>query len=61
MFIQTTNRAIEMSKGTMKPTFDEFCKSLINKRKRLIYSSQLTPNKSLMAHNNKNPKKSCST
>ena len=56
-FIQTRNRSIEMSKGTTKPSFDEFCKGLINEKERLIASSQLTPNKSLMAHNNKNPKK----
>lgn len=58
MFIQTRNRSNEMSKGTTKPTFDEFFKGLINEKERLIDSNQLTPNKSLMAHNNKNPKKS---
>ena len=59
MFIQNRNRAIEMSKGITKPTFDEFCKGLINEQERLIVSSQLTPNKDLMPHNNNNnPKKS---
>ena len=57
MFIQTRNKAIEMSEGTTKSTFDEFCKGLINEQEMLISSSQLTPNKVLMAHNNKNPKK----
>ena len=46
-----------MSKGTIKLYFDEFCKGLIIKQEILISSSQLTPDKSLMAHNNKNPKK----
>ena len=41
MFIQTTNRAIEMSKGTMKPNFEYFCKGLICEKDRLIYSRQL--------------------
>ena len=30
MFIQTRNRALELSQSTMKPTFDDFCKGLIN-------------------------------
>ena len=46
-----------MCKGTTKPTFDEFFKGLINEKERLIASSQLTPNKALMTHINKNPKK----
>jgi len=64
MFIQTTNRVIEMSKGTMKPTFEYFCKGLISEKDRLIYSRQLFKSKTLMTHNknnlnsffNKNPK-----
>jgi hypothetical protein len=42
MFIQTRNRAIEMSKGSMKPSFEYFCKGLINEQERLIASGQLT-------------------
>ena len=30
MFIQTRNRALELSQSTTKPTFDDFCKGLIN-------------------------------
>lgn len=45
---------IEMSQGFMNPSFDYFCKVLINEQDRLIASGQLTNNKSLMAHNNKN-------
>ena len=57
MFIETRNKSIEMSKGTTKPTLDEFCKGLIDEQEKLISSSQLTPNKSLITHNNKNLKK----
>ena len=55
MFIQTTNRAIEMSKGTMRPTFEYFCKGLICEKYILIYSHQLFKSKALMKHNKKNP------
>ena len=55
MFIQTTNRVIEMSKGTMKPNFEYFCKVLISDKDRLIYSHQLFKSKALMKHNKKNP------
>ena len=48
----------------MKPTFDAFCKGLINEQERLIVLGQLSPNKSLIAHNPKksfnNAKGSCS-
>ena len=52
MFIQTRNRAIEMSKGTTQPTFGELCKELINVQVRSIVSGQSTPNKALLTHNN---------
>ena len=32
MFIQTRNRALELSQSTTKPTFDNFCKGLINEK-----------------------------
>ena len=32
MFIQTRNRALELSQSTTKPTFDAFCKGLINEK-----------------------------
>jgi hypothetical protein len=38
MFIQTRNRGIKMSKGTIKPNFDEFCKGPINEQEGLIAS-----------------------
>jgi hypothetical protein len=57
MFIQTRNREIEKSQGSMKPSFEDFCKGLINEQERLIVSGQLTPNKALMAHNIKNHNK----
>jgi hypothetical protein len=57
MFIQTRNIAIEMSKGTTKPNFDEFCKDLINEQERLIALGQLTSHKPVMTYNNKNSKK----
>ena len=40
MFIQTRNRALEFSQSTIKQTFDDFCKGLINEQKRLIVSRQ---------------------
>ena len=55
MFIQTTNRVIEMSKGAMKPTFEYFCKGLISEKDRLIYSCQLFKSKALITHNKNNP------
>ena len=55
MLIQTRNNAIEMYKGIMKPTFEEFCKGLINEQDRLIASSQLLNSKALMAHSKNNP------
>jgi hypothetical protein len=57
MFIQTRHRAIEMSKGSMTPSFEYFCKGLINEQEMLIASRQLTYNKALMTHNKKNPNK----
>lgn len=66
MFIQTSNRALELSQSTMKPTFDDFYKRLINEQERLISSRQVSPNKALMAHNKtlkksfNNAKGSCS-
>ena len=57
MFIQTRNRALELSQSTTKKTFDDFCKGLINEQEWLIVSGQLTPNKALTALN-KNHKKS---
>ena len=64
MFIQTRNRALELSQSTMKPTFDYFCKGFVNEQERLIVLGQLSPNKSLIAHNPKksfnNEKGSCS-
>jgi len=51
MFIQTRNRALELSQSTTKQTFDDFCKGLINEQERLIVSGQLTPNKALTAPN----------
>ena len=53
MFIQTRNRALELSQSTMKPNFDVFCKGLINEQERLIVSGQLSPNKALIALNHK--------
>ena len=55
IFIQGTNRVIEMSKGTLKPTFEDFCKGLINEKDRLIDSAQLSNNKAIMAYNKNNP------
>ena len=55
MFIRTTNRVIEMSKGTMKPTFVYFCKGLISETYRLIYSRQIFKSKALITHNKNNP------
>ena len=54
MFIQTRNRALELSQSTRKPSFDAFCKGLINEKERLIVSKQLSPNKSLIAYNPNN-------
>ena len=51
MFIQTRNRAIELSQITMKQTFDDFCKGFINEQETLIVSRQLTPHKALAALN----------
>lgn len=45
MFIQTKNRAIQMSKESMTPSYEDFCKGLTNGQERLIASEQLTPNK----------------
>lgn len=59
IFIQTRNRAIEMSKWTITTTFEEFCRGLINEQDRLISNGQFSSNQTLMAHNmtyNKNPK-----
>ena len=60
MFIQTRNRAIEMSKWTITNTFEEFCQGLINEQDRLISTGQLSFNQALMTHNkgnyNKNSK-----
>ena len=64
MFIQTRNRALEMSKGTATNTFEDFCLGLIfNEQDRLLSSGQFSSNQALMAHNNrysmnarKNPK-----
>ena len=56
MFIKTRNTALELSQSTMKPTFDDFCKGLVNEKERLIISRQISLNKALMTHN-KNPKK----
>ena len=53
MFIQTRNRALELSQSNTKATFDAFCKGLINEKERLIVSRQLSPNKALIAHNPK--------
>ena len=36
MFIQTRNRALELSQSTTKQNFDDFCKGLINEQERLI-------------------------
>ena len=36
MFIQTRNRALEMSKGATTNTFEDFCLGLINEQDRLI-------------------------
>ena len=33
MFIQTRNRALELSQNITKQTFDDFCKGLINEKK----------------------------
>ena len=44
-----------MSKGTMKPNFEYFCKVLISEKDRLIYSHQLFKSKALMKHNKNNP------
>ena len=57
MFIQTRNRALELSQSTTKQTFDDFCKGLIDEQERLIFLGQLTPNKALTALN-KHHKKS---
>ena len=54
MFIDTRNKAIEMSKETMKPTFEIFCKGLTNEKDRLIASPQLSNSKALMTHSKKN-------
>lgn len=56
MFIQTRNGVLELSQSTAKPTFDDFCKGLINEQERLIASGQVSPSKAIMEHN-KNPKK----
>eukprot|EP00253_Pinus_taeda_P001586 PITA_01586 len=53
MFIQTRNRALELSQSTMEPTFDGLCKGLINEQERLITLGQVSPNKAPMAHNKK--------
>ena len=42
-----------MSRGIHKPSFECFCKSLINEQDRLIASGQLSNNKSLMGHSKK--------
>jgi hypothetical protein len=57
MFIQTRNRAIEMSKGTLKPNFEDFCKGLICEQDRLLSSSQIVVGKAHLAHGKKNPYK----
>ena len=57
MFIQTRNRAIKMSKGTHTPSFDDFCKGLINEQDKLIPSGQLCNNKALVARSKRNPNK----
>ncbi len=57
MFIHIRNTALEMSQSTMKPNIDDFCKGLINEQKNLITSGQVSPNKALTVHNNKNLKK----
>ena len=51
MFIQTRNRALELSQSITKQTFDDFCEGLINEEERLIVSRQFTPNKALAALN----------
>ena len=63
MFIQTRNRALELSKGTTSNTFEDFCLGLINEQDRLLSSGQFSSNQALMAHNRsynmnarKNPK-----
>ena len=63
MFIQTRNRALEMSKGATANTFEDFCLGLINEQDRLISNGQFSSNQALMAHNRsynmnarKNPK-----
>ena len=43
-----------MSQSTTKPTFDAFCKGLINEQERLIVLGQTSPNKAIIAHNPKN-------
>ena len=43
-----------MYTGTMKPTFEYFCKGLINEHDRLIIG-QMSNTKSIMEHNKKNP------
>ena len=61
MFIQTRNRALELSKGTTTTnTFEDFCLGLINEQDRLISNGQFSSNQALMAHNksyNKNARK----
>ena len=47
MFIQTRNRALELSQSTTKQNFDHFCKRLINEQEQLIVSGQRMPNKAL--------------
>ena len=38
MFIQTRNRALELSQSATKATFDDFCKGFINEQEKLIIS-----------------------
>ena len=47
-----------MSKGTTKPTFQDFCKGLINEKDTLIAYGEFPNSKVVMAHSKKNPNRS---
>jgi hypothetical protein len=57
LFIQTRNRAIEMSKGTLKPNFEDFCKGLICEQDMLLSFGQIVFGKEHLTHGKKNPYK----
>jgi hypothetical protein len=55
MFIQTRNKIIEMSEGTLKPNFEYFCKELICEQNNLLSQGQIVVGKVHLSHGKKNP------